>query len=64
MSFFSCSLCQGLPAASDCGTPWNFLLAVLYFSKLALEMQNENLRKYANHPCVVLATDGVRLQTS
>ena len=29
VSFFSSSWCQGLAAASDCGTPWTFLLTLL-----------------------------------
>ena len=29
LSFFSSTWCQGLTAASDCGTPWTFVLTFL-----------------------------------
>ena len=29
LSFFSCSWCQGLASACNCGTPWIFLLSLL-----------------------------------
>ena len=32
LSFFSSSGCRGLIAVCDCGTPWTFLLTVLYYS--------------------------------
>ena len=36
ISFFSSSWCQGLVAASDCGTPWTFLLT--FFNGNAIDL--------------------------